>query len=96
VFVIDLSRHSPKKIVLADVVSQEYKMVGDCPTTLVVEDGDLIVNGHSNQFYDLLVRPKGQTVIYIFEATGIEGTSPNPDLRELKAIRDSIRVVKAR
>jgi hypothetical protein len=91
---VDLKRASG--MVMAVVASQEPKMVGDCPTTLVVEDRDIVVSGHPLQSYDLLVRPPGQTVIYVFEASGIEGKSPNPDLRELKAIRDSIRVVKAK
>jgi len=91
---IDLRRS--QGITMAAVASQEYRMVGDCSTTLVVEDSDLIDNGHPYQYYDLLVRPKGQTVIYVFQATGTEGTSPNPDLRELRAIRESIQVVRAK
>ena len=94
---VDLKRaRAAGTFIIAGVASQEYKMVGDCPTTLVVEDGDIVANGHAMQYYDLLVRPKGQSIIYIFQATGWEGTSPNPALRELKAIRESIRVVKAK
>lgn len=81
---------------MASVASQEYKLIDGCSTTLIVEDSDLIVNGHPCQYYDFLVRQRGQPHIYIFEADGIEGTSPNPDLQELMAIRESIRVVKER
>jgi hypothetical protein len=74
------------------VYTQEHKMVGDCPTTLVGE----IYYGHPTSFFFLLVRPRGQAVTYVFEAAGLDGTPLNPDWRELKAIRDSIRVVKAK
>jgi hypothetical protein len=79
---VDLKREK-KMIVMAEVVSQERKMVGNCPTNVVVEDLDL-------------VRPKGQGIIYIFETHGVEGMKPNPALQELKAIRDTIRVVKVK
>jgi len=91
---VDLKR--VPRMVMAAVDSQQYKMVGDCPTTMLVEDSDLVVYGHPMQYHDLLVRPKGQTIIYVFQATSIEGDAPSPDLRELKAIQDSIRVVKTR
>jgi hypothetical protein len=43
-----------QELVMAAVASQECRMVGDCPTTLVIEDSDISVNGHSMQYYDLL------------------------------------------
>jgi hypothetical protein len=46
---VDLN-HSPGTIIMASVASQEDRMVGDCPTTLVVEDSDLIADGHPNQY----------------------------------------------
>jgi hypothetical protein len=85
-----------KIIVMAFVMFQEYKLINGCPTTLVIENGSLVVNGHSNQYYNLLVRPKGQTIIYMFQTYGLAGVSPNPGLTEIKAVRESIRVFTMR
>lgn len=88
---IDMKRE--KKIIMGGVNKQESREVNGCPTTFVIEDSDIVVNDHVMQYYILFVRPRKQSVIYIFQTTGIEGM-PNPDLLELKAIRESIRVVK--
>jgi hypothetical protein len=82
------------QLTLASVVSQEYKMIGDCPTTLVIEDSDLIINGHPMQYCDLLIRPKGQSTIYMFQTTKLEGEERHLSFLELKAIRESVRVFK--
>lgn len=81
---------------MAAVDSEEPRMIRGCPTNLVIENGDLVDNGHPNQYYNLLVHPNGQNITYIFQATVLEGQSPNLDLQELRKIRDSIRVVRTR
>ncbi len=85
-----------KRLRMFGVVSQDKRLVNGCPTTLVTEARDIVVNGHAMLSYDLLIRPTGQSIIYIFETGGLEGSPPGPDLKEIENLRSTIRVVKTR
>ncbi len=76
--------------------SQDKQLVGGCPTTFVTEARDLVVNGHPILSCDLLIRPPGQSIIYIFETNELEGSPPGPYLKEIENLRNTIRVVKTR
>ncbi len=78
------------------IVLQDKRLVNGCPTTLVAEASHLGVNDHSFLSYYLLVRPERQSIIYIFETNGLEGSPPGPDLKEIENLRNTIRVVKTR
>ena len=91
---IDL--RSASGIVMANVMSQDSTIVRGCPTTIVVENGSLMINGHPNQYYMLLIRPEMQTIVYFVQVSGLHTDGINPDLTELRRIRDSIRVINTK
>jgi hypothetical protein len=90
---VDIDVHRFKVTRAFDVVSQEKRLVGGCPTTLIVEALDTANPGDPSQAIYLVVHPKGGSMSYLFEAHGIEGEKSNQDVKELKAIRDSVQLV---
>jgi hypothetical protein len=79
---------------LFSVVSQEKRLVDGCPTTLIVENLDLITaDGRPAQAICLVLYPKGGSMSYLFETYGTEGETDNADVQELKAIRDSVEII---
>jgi len=82
----DVRRAGSKAI--SRVVSQEKRLVAGCPTTLLVEDLEIVGSGYPAQSTLLVLHPRGGGISYLFEADGVKGEEDDPDVRELKAIRD--------
>jgi hypothetical protein len=90
---VDIDTRRFSGMAMFGVVSQEKRLVADCPTSLIVEDlPDLTPAGHASQVVWLVLHPKGDSMSYIFSANGIEGEKDNPDVQELKAIRESVQL----
>jgi hypothetical protein len=76
----------------------ERTLTSGCPTTFVADDGTYKRAGKAHFFRTckVVVRPRDQPVAFMFTASSDDKVHADDQEREMRAIRDSIRVVKGK
>jgi hypothetical protein len=90
---VDMDARRVTGAITFSVQSEEKRLVGGCPTTVIVLDQKTIVNGKRETVTYLVIHPKGASTSCVFAAYGSKGEKENLDVQELQSIRESVELV---